>query len=387
VDTLKLTFDQMNQERKDQKQKMEELDRLLKKIQEDYKKDVETTVAEFKKRNDDYKVQVDALMAKDAEHVTKVKDLEGELQKKRDEIAKTGDDLNKEIAALKKERDKAMADLREVKSQLNAKENFVFDRPDATIVSVNPKTQTVNIDVGRKDFLRLNIQFTVFDRGETNVHNRKKKGTISVTRFIEDNLAEARIVESELKNPILQGDVVFTPTWNPGSPEHFVLAGDFDVSGNRKPNNELVRTLVEMNGGVVDEDVSISTRYLLLGEAPPDKKSEQFAKYDKRRKRAQELNIKIMGLQEFLEYSGSAQTLSQLVSLGNQSKDQLNKILSPSSKRELNKEQGFRKREPEGGGRRVEPGSAPRATSPGDSGGEGAKKSPALPPRRNSPVQ
>ena len=30
-----------------------------------------------------------------------------------------------------------------------------FERPDATIVSVSPKAQTVTIDVGRKDFLRL----------------------------------------------------------------------------------------------------------------------------------------------------------------------------------------------------------------------------------------
>ena len=185
IDTLKLTIDQMNQDRKDQKQKMEEMDRLLKKIEADYKKDVETAIAEFKKRNDDYKVQVDAFKAKDDEHVTKVKQLTDDLQKKRDEMAKASDDFIKQIAAIQKERDNATKDAREAIKERYAGQNWVFERPDATIVSVNPKTQTVNIDVGRKDYLRLNILFAVFPRGESNLHqNKKKKGTISVTRLL-----------------------------------------------------------------------------------------------------------------------------------------------------------------------------------------------------------
>jgi hypothetical protein len=205
----------------------------------------------------------------------------------------------------------------------------------------------------------LNVQFTVFQRGETNVHNRKKKGTISVTRFIGDNLAEARVVESDLKDPILQGDVVYTPTWTPGMQERFVLAGDFDVNGDKKPDNELMRTLVDMNGGVVEKDVSISTRYLLLGDAPPTSDKAADEQFKKVKSRAKELSIKVMGLQEFLEYSGAHETLRQLQNLDVRSKEDTGKILQ-DGKRQFDASAAARKLEPQGGTRRLEPGSTSR---------------------------
>jgi hypothetical protein len=228
----------------------------------------------------------------------------------------------------------------------------------------------VNIDVGRKDFLRLNVQFGVFARGETNVNNRKKKGTITVTKFIGDNLAEARILESDLRDPILQGDVIFTPTWTPGIQETFVLAGDFDVTGDKKPDNELLETLVEMNGGKIEKDVDIGTRYLLLGDAPPKTdKEDAFREYEKKRTRARELSIKVMGLQEFLEYTGARDTWRQLVNQDVRSDEDTNRLLKPGAKREAAK--GARSLEPEGGPRRLGPGA--KSPEPGTGNEENRK--------------
>jgi hypothetical protein len=294
------------------------------------------------------------------------------LDEKRAELTKAVDEKNKELQQLQKDLAKAHEEVREVIKERYERENWVFERPDATIVSVNAKEGTVNIDVGRRNFLRLNVQFAVFQRGETNVHNRKKKATVSVTRLIGENLAEARIVESDLKDPILQGDVVFTPTWTPGMQERFVLAGDFDVNGDRKPDNDLVRALVDMNGGVVEQDVAITTRYLLLGDAPPASDKVADDHFKKVKTRAKELSIKVMGLQEFLEYSGAHETLRQLQNLDVRSKEDTKPILK-DGKRQFSSG-ASQKIEPEGGTRRLEPGNQSRIEAAASGGNEGARK-------------
>jgi hypothetical protein len=367
---LKGTMDQWNQERQDQKKKLEDSEKALRALEARYAADVKKAVDTYVAENTRLMRENTTLAAKDDELANKLKDVGSELQTKKEELVKAGDDNQKALLAKDKEIASVRAQMAQVIKERYELDNQVFERPDAMIVSLNAKEQTVNINVGRSDYLRLNIHFGVFKRGETNVYHRTKKGTIAVTRFIGENLAEARIVDSNLKDPMLAGDVIFTPTWTPGTQETFVLAGDFDINGDRKPDNDLMRTLVDINGGKVQEEVGIDTRYLLLGDAPPASDKDNREKYEKRKARAKELSIKVMGLPEFIEYTGSLEMIKQLQKLG--SKEDVNKILKVD-KRQLS-QGGFRTREREGGLRREEPGSAPRATS-----GENTNK---FPPRR-----
>ncbi len=377
LSAMKQTMDQWNQERQDQKKKLEDWEKQVRALEKKYADDVKKTADAYAAENQRRTLENATLAGKDTEHANKLKEVTDELQKKREEVTKANDDMNKERLASQKEMDKLRQEMALVIKERYERDNQVFERPDAMIVSVNAKEQSVNINVGRTDHLRLNIRFGVFKRGETNVHNRTKKGTIAVTRFIGDNLAEARIVDSNLKDPMLAGDVVFTPTWTPGMQETFVLAGDFDINGDRKPDNDQMRSLVELNGGKVQEEVGTDTRYLLMGDAPLTADKDSKEKYDKKKARAKELSIKIMGLQEFIEYTGSRELFNQLQKVG--TKEDTKGVLE-KGKRELGKD-GFRSRvAPEGGGRRFEPGgSASPASAAG--GNEAAKK---VPPRRTS---
>ena len=67
----------------------------------------------------------------------------------------------------------------------------------------------------------------------SNLKIEGNKGSIEVTHVLGDHLAEARVTDDKLADPILPGDKVYTPLWNPGQKRHFALAGFFNIDGRR----------------------------------------------------------------------------------------------------------------------------------------------------------
>jgi type II secretory pathway component PulJ len=368
----------------DEIKRLTDLEEFIKKVEADAKKKNDEVKAEFDKQVADFNQRTAAYKATDEKHLGEVKDLTDKLNKKQEELTKIVAEKTNEIQKIAAEREKALAMAADAKKQQYERENYVFERPDGMIVAVNPKENTVWIDVGRIDGLRPNLRFTVFKRGLTNVYvppeagetaetkpavRRQKKGVIEVKRFLGESMAEAHILESELRDPIMEGDVIFTPTWTPREPERYVLAGEFDVNNDKKPDNELVQQLVRMGGGEIDAELTIKTRYLLLGESPSDKTASDA--YNKLRQQAKQLNIKIMTLAEFLEYTGGRELMRRAVSLASPPTEELDTVMRGKDQLEQTK---FRTRSADDGARRVDAGSAPRSSS-----------SPKEPPRRTQP--
>ncbi len=98
-----------------------------------------------------------------------------------------------------------------------------FEVPDGKITWVNPKTGMVYINLGRADGLRRQVTFSVYGTDVNNLVREETKGSIEVTRVIDDHLSEARTTEDDPKQPILPGDVIYTPLWNSQSALHFRL--------------------------------------------------------------------------------------------------------------------------------------------------------------------
>ena len=63
----------------------------------------------------------------------------------------------------------------------------------------------------------------------------------------------------------------FSPAWSPGERIHFALAGFIDITGNGKDDRDLVSRLIELNGGAIDDEVRVQTRYVVEGEYPTAK--------------------------------------------------------------------------------------------------------------------
>lgn len=165
-----------------------------------------------------------------------------------------------------------------MKLQISQYEKDSFDRPNGRITWVNQTLRTVYLDLGSADSLRPQATFSIFDADANNLTRVEKKGSLEVTRILGDHLAEARILDDRVSQPILAGDLIYSPIFQKGNPIHFALAGIIDADGDGTDDRELVRNLIAISGGVIDAEVgadgkrtgeiTIDTRYLVVGEQP-----------------------------------------------------------------------------------------------------------------------
>ncbi|MGD0518683.1 MAG: hypothetical protein ABSA26_14205 [Thermoguttaceae bacterium] len=204
--------------------------------------------------------------------------------------------------------------------------NQTMDVPDGEISRVNQRNGTVWIDLGRADDLNPLVTFAVYPADVSNLGKGAKKASIEVSQVLGDHLAEARILDDKITDPIVPGDKIHTPIWNPGDKRHFAIAGFMDINGDGKNNLELLRTLIKLNGGVIDCDVdekgkikgeiSVQTRYLVLGEEPSAKGDPNGgAAYTKIKDEAESLGIQKISLSDMLERMGY-KPRSHLVNFG-----------------------------------------------------------------------
>lgn len=161
-----------------------------------------------------------------------------------------------------------------LKIKLDQLTTEVFDHADGQVIRVASGLNTVFLDKGRADGLTNNRTFSIYDQSVTNFETATPKGSIEVVKVLTFR-SEARITSEEPTNPILAGDFILTPTWDPGFALKIALAGRFDLDGDRFDDTEKLVRLIERNGGEVvarhDEKgnvtgkVSPEVRYLVKG--------------------------------------------------------------------------------------------------------------------------
>lgn len=157
-----------------------------------------------------------------------------------------------------------------------------FEIPSGEVRWVNQSTGTAWVNLGRADSLARQVTFGVYPADVTDLTaSGGRKASIEVTKILGDHLAEVRIFDDKLADPIMPGDKIYTPVWTAGEKRHFALAGFMDLRGNGKNDLEMVKDLIKMNGGVVDcyldekgkkvGEMTVNTRYLVFGQAPSEK--------------------------------------------------------------------------------------------------------------------
>ena len=231
------------------------------------------------------------------------------------------------------------------KSKIEGFQKETFEVPTGKVVSVNQAQGIVYINLGSADSLGRLTKFTVYDLNTSDVTQGSKKATIEVTKLIGPHQAEAQIIDSFYGNPVLTGDVIYTPVWRPGQKRHFALVGLMDVDGDKRSDLELVRTLIATNGGVVDSyremdspikgkgvrknPMTPDTDYLIVGSEPDPATATKadFDDYSAMQTQAARDLIKKITLKDFLEKIGyrSEATLQRFGS-GYRSQDFLPKL-------------------------------------------------------------
>jgi len=241
--------------------------------------------------------------------------IEAQLKQER---AKADEGLAKLQANLEealKEKQNLVTLNRRKSEKLDALVKETFEVAHGEIRWVNQHNATVWINLGRADALGRQITFSVYPIDTTNLTKAVKKGSIEVTQILGEHVAEARILEDEVSDPIMPGDKIHTPIWTPGERKRFALAGFMDINNDDKSDQHIIRNLITMNGGLIDCEIdergtrrgnmTIDTRYLVLGQTPDAQGSEGvIAGYTSMIREAERLGIQKIPLRDLLQQMG-----------------------------------------------------------------------------------
>jgi hypothetical protein len=190
-----------------------------------------------------------------------------------------------------------------------------FEVADGKVQWVNQRAGTVWVNLGQADGLARQTSFAVYPSDTSDVTDAGSKGSIEVTQVHGSHLAEARIVDDTISDPIVPGDLIHTPVWAPGQRQHFALGWRIDIDDDDKSDLELVRNVITMNGGVVDfwldddgqrhGEMTTNTRYLVTGGEPGvNDKPEILRAFSEVNTLATEMGIRSMPLAELLARMG-----------------------------------------------------------------------------------
>ncbi|MEX2112947.1 MAG: hypothetical protein WD845_07160 [Pirellulales bacterium] len=257
----------------------------------------------------------------------------GDLSSKFEETRKRFDELTQTSSSQITTLGGQLEKLQRLLEVMNDEKNRVTtanEVPDGKVNWVNQRSRSVWINVGSADGLRRQTAFSIYPDVTANPAEAESKGKIEVTHLMGPHMAEARIVEDDLSDPIMPGDRIFSPTWEPGRAEHFALVGLMDIDDDGSDDRQMIRNLIVANGGVIDEEIgldgtrtgemSVNTKFLIHGDQPKaEQDSPQLQGWSDIHGEADTLGVKQISVHAFLDYMGY-EPQERTVGLGARSK-------------------------------------------------------------------
>jgi hypothetical protein len=141
---------------------------------------------------------------------------------------------------------------------------------DGNIIMLDEVSKVVHLDIGKADRVYPGLTFGVYDRNVPIPSDGKGKAEVQVFN-VDENISVAKIVSSDIKNPILNGDIVANLVWSTDQVNLFVVSGEFDLDGdglNDYESDRKIKGLIEMWGGKVQPQVTVNTSFIVLGTPP-----------------------------------------------------------------------------------------------------------------------
>lgn len=244
-------------------------------------------------------------------------DLKAQVDAKQKEAETAKSEADARVAELQSQLQQATAKIEQQTELIARLMDDDFEIPHGAIARVDQRTRTAWVNLGSADNLRRQVVLAVYPTDENAIgSNLERKATIEVTNILGPHLAEARIRDDDLTNPIIRGDNVHTAMWSPGEQIHVALAGVMDMDGDDSSDIELLRQLITSGGAVIDAEVdgkgnvqgaiTPQTSYLITGNEPPQREGNEAAMepYTKMRRDAITYGLKTLTLTEFLKRSG-----------------------------------------------------------------------------------
>lgn len=198
--------------------------------------------------------------------------------------------------------------------QLRELRDETFEVADGAVTKVDARSGMVYIDLGSDDQLRPQIMFSVYGADEQVGGRQVRKAGIEIVEILGAKRAAAKIIAEDRREPILPGDQIHTPLWQSNRSEHVALAGVFDLDHDGRDDRDMLKRIISMGGGTLDDEVDgegkrfgpgldMNTRYLVMGEASKEAALDTLAKI---RKDADLAGVTIVTVAKFLDHVGWA---------------------------------------------------------------------------------
>ncbi|MBC7353588.1 MAG: hypothetical protein H5U08_14600 [Thermogutta sp.] len=242
-----------------------------------------------------------------------------DLQKRVIEAQQQAQDALAQLDAAKKDFDRRIRTVSALLSvrtkELEATKNPRLETPDGRIQWVNQQLGTVWINLGEADGLSVGTTFAVFPGNTLNIADAERKGGIEVTAIRGPHLAEARIIDDKVSDPIMPGDVISTLIWSPGDRRRFAITNFVDIDDDGRSDQELLISIIRQSNGVVDAwlddegnlhgQITADTDYIVVGNEPPEGTNVAViqARSDML-KRADEMAVQRISVRELLRRIG-----------------------------------------------------------------------------------
>jgi hypothetical protein len=153
-------------------------------------------------------------------------------------------------------------------------------RTDWKIIKMDSRGQNPYINLGSADRVKPQLTFSIHGVGLDGRPIPQSKGTLEVVDVLRDHLSRVHItsVKDPNRDPILEGDVLYNPSWNPTIKKHVALAGIMDLTGDGRDSLAEFKRSLERQNIVVDAwlnpkdfavkgKITVQTDYLILGES------------------------------------------------------------------------------------------------------------------------
>ena len=244
-----------------------------------------------------------------------VKDLYGKLDQERTGREETNKQLLKSQAELQTAQDRIQKILKESVWPIQPPPDTEIKafEPDGKVILVDDQAKTVQINLGSNDRIYRGLTFAVYDRGQPIPRDGKGKAEIEIYN-VGDSFSAARIIRSDKKNPVVVDDIIANLIWSPTKANTFVVAGNFDLSGDGVPDDDAIakiRGLVEKWGGKIADSVTMNTDYVILGtppEVPQKPTMQETEKYPNAMEKYEQSQQRLAG---YKQIQGQAQALSK----------------------------------------------------------------------------
>lgn len=213
-----------------------------------------------------------------------VEDLRDDLAKLKQLMDTKDVDARKQLQSLKTSIEEKDVKLKKLLEEIESKrEAIASDKPHGRITKVDNRNGIAWINIGSADFVRPQLTFSLAaPNAVTTSGRRERKGAIEVTRVLDEHLSQVKIVDvtNATQDPILEGDQIFNPAWDPSRPLRIALSGHIDYNGDGLDDTAEVARSLQKQGILIDawldmkeikiEGTGISgiTDYLIIGDSP-----------------------------------------------------------------------------------------------------------------------